>query len=132
MTERLGFIRNIWLLSQFTMDLPFRSVDTPVEKRPRDATAKEPPRSTRGVRVRNQFIDTAFQYVLPILAMVPPWRMFRRFYQICRVRQAPRRQDRPLFVLVTLAQSRLTYSMLLLNVQLKVDQAGPGSCNTKL
>lgn len=38
----------------------FRSVDTPVAKRPREATASEPPRST-------------------MLAIVPPWRMFRRF-----------------------------------------------------
>lgn len=38
----------------------FRSVDTPVEKRPRDASASEPPKST-------------------IEAMVPPWRMPKRF-----------------------------------------------------
>lgn len=114
------------------MDLPFRSVDTPVEKRPREATAKEPPRSTRGVRIRDQLIDIAVQDILPMLAMVPPWRMFRRFYQVSEVRQAPRRQARPLFVLFTLAQVWWTYSVLLLNVQLKVNQAGPGSCNTKL
>jgi hypothetical protein len=29
--------------------IPFRSVDTPVEKRPREATAREPPRSTMGL-----------------------------------------------------------------------------------
>jgi hypothetical protein len=28
------------------IDSPFRSVDTPVENRPREATANEPPRST--------------------------------------------------------------------------------------
>jgi hypothetical protein len=42
------------------MDVPLRSVDTPVANSPRDATASEPPKST-------------------ILAMVPPWRMLRRF-----------------------------------------------------
>lgn len=30
--------------------LPFKSVDTPVAYNPRDATAKEPPRSTLAVR----------------------------------------------------------------------------------
>lgn len=39
---------------------PFRSVDTPVAKRPVDATASEPPKSTR-------------------LAIVPPWMVLRRF-----------------------------------------------------
>ena len=29
------------------INLPFRSVDTPVANKPRDATANEPPRSTR-------------------------------------------------------------------------------------
>lgn len=43
--------------------VPFRSVDTPVAKRPRDATAREPPRST-------------------MLAIVPPWRMLRRFWVV--------------------------------------------------
>jgi hypothetical protein len=38
----------------------FSSVDTPVENNPRDARAREPPRSTMD-------------------AMVPPWRMPRRF-----------------------------------------------------
>ena len=40
--------------------LPFRSVDTPVANKPREATAREPPRST-------------------MQASVPPWRMLRRF-----------------------------------------------------
>jgi hypothetical protein len=46
------------------VDTPLRSVETPVANNPRDATASEPPRST-------------------ILAMVPPWRMLRRFCGIC-------------------------------------------------
>lgn len=37
-----------------------RSVETPVAKRPREATAREPPRSV-------------------MQAIVPPWRMLRRF-----------------------------------------------------
>jgi hypothetical protein len=41
--------------------VPLRSVDTPVAKRPVDATAKDPPRSTR-------------------LASVPPWIVPRRFW----------------------------------------------------
>jgi hypothetical protein len=41
---------------------PLKSVDTPVAKSPRDATASEPPRSTMHARV-------------------PPWRMLRRFYR---------------------------------------------------
>lgn len=40
--------------------LPFRSVETPVAKRPRDATAREPPRSV-------------------IEAMVPPWSILSLF-----------------------------------------------------
>lgn len=42
----------------------FRSVETPVANRPREATAREPPRST-------------------MLAIVPPWRIFSRF---CKTR----------------------------------------------
>jgi hypothetical protein len=42
-------------------DTPFKSVETPVANNPLEATAREPPKST-------------------ILAMVPPWRMLRRFY----------------------------------------------------
>lgn len=38
----------------------FMSVDTPVANRPMDATASDPPRST-------------------MLAMVPPWMIFKRF-----------------------------------------------------
>lgn len=41
--------------------VPLRSVETPVAKRPREATARDPPRST-------------------IEAIVPPWRMLRRFF----------------------------------------------------
>jgi hypothetical protein len=41
-------------------DTPFKSVETPVANNPLEATAREPPKST-------------------ILAMVPPWRMLRRF-----------------------------------------------------
>lgn len=41
--------------------IPLKSVETPVAKRPLEATANEPPRST-------------------ILAIVPPWRMLRRFW----------------------------------------------------
>lgn len=31
----------------YFINVPFRSVETPVENKPRDATANEPPRSTR-------------------------------------------------------------------------------------
>lgn len=41
---------------------PFRSVETPVAYKPMEATASEPPRST-------------------MLAMVPPCRIFRRFWE---------------------------------------------------
>lgn len=41
-------------------DPPLMSVDTPVLKTPCEATASDPPRST-------------------MLAMVPPWRIFKRF-----------------------------------------------------
>lgn len=44
-------------------DSPLRSVETPVAKRPMEATAREPPRST-------------------MLAMVPPCRMFNRFLSL--------------------------------------------------
>jgi hypothetical protein len=48
------------LIDTGKLSLPFKSVETPVAKRPRDATASEPPRST-------------------MQASVPPWRMLRRF-----------------------------------------------------
>lgn len=41
------------------MNLPFRSVDTPVENKPRDATAKDPPRSTKGKLVLRHYLGFA-------------------------------------------------------------------------
>lgn len=46
--------------------LPLRSVETPVRKRPREATAREPLRST-------------------MLAMAPPWRISSLFWVIVRL-----------------------------------------------
>jgi hypothetical protein len=69
----------------------FRSVETPVENLPMDATAKEPPRST-------------------MLARVPPWRVPSRFccFLVIRIENDP----------------QLSYSVLPLDVKLKVDSAG--------
>jgi len=48
--------------------VPARSVETPVAKSPRDATAREPPRSVMQARV-------------------PPWRMLRRFWWMLEILQ---------------------------------------------
>lgn len=51
--------------------IPLRSVDTPVEKRPLDATANEPPRSTWPQVSRHGFAHGTGLNT-PILAIVPP------------------------------------------------------------
>ena len=75
-----GFIRNRedrWDI--YFINLPFRSVDTPVENKPRDATANEPPRSTRHNLAKYHNFGTTYKDLLPMLAIVPPWRIFKRF-----------------------------------------------------
>lgn len=47
-----------------------RSVDTPVANKPRDATAKEPPKSTTSALETEQSFRVL--RILPMLAMVPP------------------------------------------------------------
>ena len=84
--------------------VPLRSVETPVAKRPRDATASEPPRSVMQARV-------------------PPWRMLRRF---CRGARSDATKVEEL-----LAGERL-YGVLFLDVQLEVDNAWSGGCDAEL
>lgn len=67
------YIRQFGRVTESCMFVPLRSVDTPVEKRPVDATAREPQRSTR-------------------LARVPPWIVWSRFCRVlaCRLVNAYR------------------------------------------
>ena len=59
-----------------------------MEKRPLDATAREPPRSTKLLRERVSIVfgmefwggGRIDQVRLPMLAIVPPWRIPRRFW----------------------------------------------------
>lgn len=60
--------------------LPLRSVDTPVAKRPFDATAREPPRSTVDGSVSAGLDCEDNGEGVPMLAMVPPWTMPSRFF----------------------------------------------------
>lgn len=63
---------------------PLRSVVTPVEYRPREATANEPPRSTICDRPNISWVCTPWNMssagCIPRLAIVPPWRIARRFF----------------------------------------------------
>jgi hypothetical protein len=63
----LVFFLSLSLVSVFSYS-PFKSVLTPVANNPRDATAREPPRST-------------------MLAIVPPWRMFKRFWIVREMKE---------------------------------------------
>lgn len=69
---------------------PFRSVDTPVAKSPLEATASEPPRSTaiaeiskikesKEKKVSKKHARLDRRNAIPMLAIVPPWRIPRRF-----------------------------------------------------
>jgi hypothetical protein len=91
------------------MDVPLRSVDTPVANSPRDATASEPPRST-------------------ILAMVPPWRMLRRFcgFHVSLLRtDMARRQEG-----VDLRDD--AYGVVFFNREFEVDDSRACCCHTEL
>ena len=61
------------------MYVTLRSVETPVAKSPLEATANEPPRSTSTSRGQLGIVGRYREGDLPMLAMVPPWRIPRRF-----------------------------------------------------
>lgn len=115
--------------------LPLRSVDTPVANRPREATAKEPPRSTKHdcqpQRASARHVSRVSS--VPMLAIVPPWRMFKRFYIECQWWRVESRQGiESQMQMVASRYLRYTYCMLLLNIQFKVDSSRPSCSDTEL
>ncbi|KAL8912744.1 MAG: hypothetical protein Q9171_002283 [Xanthocarpia ochracea] len=103
---------------------PFKSVDTPVANKPLEATAKDPPRSTgrRGVRLYISCNLSEVTMDVPILAIVPPWMIPRRFYK----------KSGYISRLCGKDEEMVAYCVLFLDIEFEIDDAGPGGCDSEL
>ena len=96
------------------MYVTLRSVETPVAKSPSEATANEPPRSTGAGRCQLRPLEKSHERKSPMLAIVPPWRMPRRFlhqthqHERCRLVKTSGVEDKCTVCSCLISSSKLT------------------------